>query len=118
MLKEESDAKDLPAFEGQGYTFDVSDDTMTNHRQQYHLSQTTGRPLQGFNHFSGNGIWNQDIDCESSHVLVPPPNVLLAQKKNMGATQGLLGKKRIPGLSQEYTVRQSRHPPEEFPFKP
>ena len=28
------------------------------------------------------------------------------------------GKKRIPGLSQEYTIRKITHPPEEFTFKP
>ena len=27
-------------------------------------------------------------------------------------------RKRIPGLSQEYTVKTLRHPPEEFSFKP
>ena len=28
------------------------------------------------------------------------------------------GKKRSPGLSQEYPVRQIGHPPEEYSFKP
>ena len=38
-------------------------------------------------------------------MLVPPPNVLLAQKQQLGGTFGGPGKKRIPGLSQEYTVK-------------
>ena len=44
---EDDHSKNLPVYvEGQtGYMFDVSEDTMSNKKYQYYLSQTTGRPL-------------------------------------------------------------------------
>ena len=60
---------------GEAYDFEPSDDTVSDKRYQYHLSQTVNQPLRGF-----NGNWNQDIADDNDGEILPPPHVLLEQK--------------------------------------